>query len=179
MAGIRRRKDESEDEYQARRGAWKAESHDTPPEGHKPTSQERRSRLADIRAWLLSLNQVLQRFAPDDALTEQPMIVGRTAEGEALVQEAEVVRLSEAFDAWQASSAKVHKAVMRMLDASPGVALLVCCVGIALPRLERRGMLSWTQAYQAEPKPEAPPNGAVHEWEQEAQQYGNPIVGAP
>lgn len=102
------------------------------------TRQERFSRLADIKAWVSSANAAIG--------------IWPAAQPDMLI-EPEIQQLSSAFDAWQASSPRVHRWVENALEASPAVAFLVIAIGIALPRLQRHGLIPSLGPTQPEPSP--------------------------
>lgn len=148
----------------------------------KPTRQERNSRYPDIFHLLYSINTFAATIdtLQDDVLSyydreEASKNLGRP------VPPSELEQLAMAADAYQANSPKVHKWVTKALEASPGVALLVVCVGLALPRLERHGLLPWLK------RPEEPAQNAQESTPVDQQSangytpypYSGTSVGAP
>lgn len=127
-----------------RRRRTKAEiaaAQDVPP---KQSRMERWSRLPDIHAWLTTINTSLAAIPAvrPDCLSDP-----------------ETTQLATAFDNWQASDAKVHKTVEKLLSASPAVALVIVAVGLTLPRLQRHGLIPWLKP--EEPKPEIHPDATI------------------
>lgn len=106
---------------------------------------ERFTRFADLHALARAANGFANGFCRDkrDPLTDWDR---QTAQDPV----SELEQLVTAFDAYQAATPKLHKYVEKALSASPGVAFAVVCIGLALPRLERHGLLPWIQRMDAQ-----------------------------
>lgn len=126
----------------------------------KPTLSraERNSRYGDIFNLLYSANTFAQGFESikDDALVyyDRAEVAKRMGTDEARIAPSELEQLAKAADDYQANSPKVHKWLIKFLEASPGVALLVVVLGLTLPRLERHGLLPWVKPQTQETSPE-------------------------